>query len=50
MPGLPTNMDNNTIVGKRPSVLGAGRVIWVFFLSSIISHFFFLSGRQPNID
>ena len=41
------------IVGQGPSVLavGAGGVVWTFFLSSIISLFFLpLFGRRPDID
>ena len=37
-------------VGQRPTALAvlAGGVVWPFFLSSIISHFFFLSlGDDP---
>ena len=40
-------------VGQGPIALtvGAGGVFWTFFLSSIISLFFFpLSGRRPDID
>ena len=41
-------------VGQGPTALavGAGRVVWAFFLSSIISLFFLLplSGRRPDID
>ena len=39
-------------VGQRPTALAvvAGGVVWTFFLSSIISHFFFpLSWRRPDI-
>ena len=39
-------------VGQEPTALavGAGGVVWAFFLSSIISHFFLpLSGRRPDI-
>ena len=41
------------IVGQGPTALavGAGGVVWTFFLSSIISLFFLpLSGRWPDID
>ena len=41
------------IVGQGPTVLavGAGGVVWTFFLSSIISLFSLpLSGRRPDID
>ena len=41
------------IVGQGPIVLavGAGGVVWTFFLSSITSLFFLpLSRRQPDID
>ena len=41
------------IVGQGPTALavGAGGVVWTFFLSSIISLFFLpLSGRRPDID
>ena len=40
-------------VGQGPTVLavGAGGVVWTFFLSSIISLFVLpLSGRRPDID
>ena len=40
-------------VGQGPTALavGAGGVVWAFFLSSIISLFFLpLSGRRPDID
>ena len=40
-------------VGQGPAALaaGAGGVVWTFFFSSIISHFFLpLSGRRPDID
>ena len=54
--GVGGNHPNNPIwmiVGQGPIALavGAGRVVWIFFLSSIISLFFLpLSGRRPNID
>ena len=41
------------IVGQGPIalVVGAGGVVWTFFLSSITSLFFLpLSGRRPDID
>ena len=41
------------LVGQGPTALtvGAGGVVWTFFLSSIISPFFLpLSGRRPDID
>ena len=41
------------IVGQGPAVLavGAGGVVWTFFLSSITSLFFLpLSGRRPDVD
>ena len=40
-------------VGQGPSALsvGAGGVVWTFFLSSIISLFFLpFSWRRPDID
>ena len=40
-------------VGHGPAVLavGAGGVVWTFFLLSFISLFFLpLSGRRPDID
>ena len=40
-------------VGQGPTAhaVGAGGVVWTFFLSSIFSRFFLpLSGRQPDID
>ena len=48
--GRPTNW---IIVGQGPTALavGAGGVVWTFFLSSIFFHFFLpLSGRRPDID
>ena len=37
-------------VGQGPTAVGAGGVIWTFFLSPVISLFFLpLSGRRPNI-
>ena len=39
--------------GQGPTALavGAGGVVWTFFLSSVISCFFLpLSGRRPDID
>ena len=41
------------IVGQGPigHAVGAGRVVWLFLFSSIISFFFLpLSGRRPDID
>ena len=41
------------IVGQRPigHAVDAGRVVWLFLFSSIISFFFLpLSGRRPDID
>ena len=41
------------IVGQGPIVLavGAGGVVWTFFLSSVFSLFFIpVSGRGPDID
>ena len=40
------------IVGQGPIALavGAGGVVWIFFLSSIFSFSFSLSGRRPDID
>ena len=41
------------VVGQGPTALavGAGGVVWTFFLLSIISLFFLpLSGRRPDID
>ena len=42
MPGRPTNLER---LGQGPSMLavGAGGVVWTFFLSSIISLSFSLS-------
>ena len=40
-------------VGQGPTAfaVGAGGVVWTFFLSSVISHFFLpVSGRQPDLD
>ena len=51
VPGRPTT--TWLTVGQGPIVLsvGAGRVVWTFFLSSITSLFFLpLSGRRPDID
>ena len=37
--------------GPRALAVGAGGVVWTFFLSSIISLFFLpFSGRRPDID
>ena len=50
VPGRPTYFDTE---GQGPAALtvGAGGVVWTFFLSSIISLFFLpLSGRRPDID
>ena len=50
VPGRPTNW---IIVGQGPTALavGAGGVVWTFFLSSIISLFFLpLSRRGSDID
>ena len=50
VPGRPTKLDHR---GQGPTALavGAGGVVWTFFLSSIISLFFLtLSGRRPDID
>ena len=47
--GRPTSI----IVGQGPTAVavGAGGVVWTFFLSSFISLFFLpLSGRRPDID
>ena len=41
------------IVGQAPTalVVGAGGVVWTFFLSTVISYFYLpLSGRRPDID
>ena len=40
-------------VGQGPTAVavGAGGVVWTFFLSSIIPHFFLpLAWRRPDID
>ena len=50
VPGRPTNW---IIIGQGPTALavGAGGVVWTFFLSYIISLFFLpLSGRRSDID
>ena len=50
VPGRLTNLDYSR---ARPIVLavGAGGVVWTFFLLSITSLFFLhLSGRRPDID
>ena len=50
VPGPPTKLDYSR---ARPSALsvGAGGVVWIFFLSSVDSLFFLpLSGRPPDID
>ena len=37
--------------GTTAFVVGMGGVVWAFFLSSIMSHFFHpLFGRRPDID
>ena len=49
VPGRPTNLDNSR--ARAALAVGAGGVVWPFFLSSIISLFFLpLSGRRPDID
>ena len=43
----------NFTVGQGPTALavGAGGVVWTFFLSSILSFLFLpLFGRRPDID
>ena len=50
VPGRPTIW---IIVGQGPTALAVVRVgvVWTFFLSSVIAHFFLpLSGRRPDID
>ena len=50
VPGRPTSLDK---VGQGLTALavGAGGVVWTFFLSSTFSRFFLpLSGRRPDID
>ena len=50
VPGRPTIW---TTVGQGPTALtvGAGRVVWTFLLSSILSLLFLpLFGRRPDID
>ena len=50
VPGRPTNLDK---VEQGPTALavGAGGVVWTFFLASIFSRFFLpLSGKRPDID
>ena len=50
VPERPSNLD---YIGQAPTALavGAGGVVWTFFLSSIISLFCLpLSGRRPNVD
>ena len=51
VPGRPTNLDYSR-AGAYCACSGCGRrVVWTFFLSSIISLFFLpLSGRRPDID
>ena len=52
VPGRPNNLDQST-VGQGPTalVVGAGGVVWTFFLLSFISLFFLLlSERQSDID
>ena len=46
----PTNLDKSMARAYALAV-GAGWVVWTFFLSSIFSRFFLpLSGRRPDID
>ena len=49
MPGRPTDL---ILVGQGPIVLAVSAcgIVWTFFLSSIFSFSFFLSGRRPDID
>ena len=49
VPGRPTIW---VLVGQRPIALavGAGGVVWTFFLSFLFSLPPSLSGRRPNID
>ena len=51
VPGRPTNLDYRVVQGPTALAVGAGGVVWAFFLSSIIFLFFLpLSGRQPDIE
>ena len=46
VPERPTNLDYS-----RALAVGAGGVVWTFFLSFIVSLFFLpLSGRRSDID
>ena len=48
--GRPTEINNSRARANCTSV-GADGVVWAFFLSPIISNFFFpLSGRRPDIN
>ena len=48
---LPIALRGPTGQGPTALAVGAGGVVWTFFLSSIISLFFLpLSGRRPDID
>ena len=50
VPGHPTNLDKSRVRVTALAV-GAGGVVWTFFLSSIFSRFFLpLFGRRPDID
>ena len=50
-PGRPTCLEIIVVQGPITLAVGAGGVIWTFFLSSIISLLFLpLSGRRPDID
>ena len=51
MPERPTYLDKTVGQGLTALAVGAGGVVWTFFLSSIISLFFLpFSGRRPDID
>ena len=50
VPGRLTSLDNSR-ARAYCALIGAGWVVSIFFLSTVISHFYLpLSGRRPNID
>ena len=51
VPGRPTNLDNSRARAYCACSRCGWGVVWSFFLSTVISHFYLpLSGRRPDID
>ena len=51
LPGCPADLDKSKAMACCACSRCSWGVVWTFFLSSIISHFFLpLSGRRPDID